>query len=65
MLSTQGEGGRREQLGTCLFLHLQQLPSSSAAAPVALCLHELEQAALGFLLLTHTEELCPPPPHRP
>lgn len=50
MLSTQGEGGRREQLGTCLFLHLQQLPSLSAAAPVALCLHELEQAALGLLL---------------
>lgn len=50
MLSTQGEGGRREQLATCLLLHLQQLPSLSAVAPMALCLHELKQAALGFLL---------------
>lgn len=50
MLSTQGEGGRRVQLGTCLLLHLQQLPSLSAVAPMALCLHKLEQAALGFLL---------------
>lgn len=50
MLSTEGEDSRREQMGTCLFLHLQQLPSSSAVASVALCLHGQEQAALGFLL---------------
>lgn len=58
-----GEGGRREQLGTGPSLHLQQLPPPSAAAPVALCLHELEQAALGLLLFnSHWRVVSPPCP---
>lgn len=35
MLSTEGDDGGREQMGTCL-LHLQQLPALPAVAPVAL-----------------------------
>lgn len=60
MLSPEGEDSVREQMSTCLLLHLQQLPAMSAVALVALCLHGQEQAALGFLL-TQAEELFPRP----
>lgn len=60
MLSTEEEDSAREQMSTCLLLHLQQLPSMSTVALVALCLHGQEQAALGFLLI-HVEELFPCP----
>lgn len=55
--------GRRQE-GAAGYL---SFPASAAAAiffsccPVALCLHELEQAALGFLLFNSHSRVLPPP----